>query len=265
LSSDKHEDVRLDRREGLLVVTLNRPDAYNAITPAMVAGFDAAMDQVDSDPTIRALAITGAGPAFCAGADLKGVGAKSEDPTLALKRLLERSAETFSRLEMLRVPTIAALNGITLAGGLEIMLCCDIVVAADNAKVGDGHARYAQLPGGGGTVRLPRRIGASRAKYLMFSGDVIGANQAMEWGLADFVVPAGELMQFVDDMARKFASKSSLVLERMKWLVQQAQEQPLEAGLRAEISMCAWHVSSHDRNEGLSAFAAKRTPQYLGR
>jgi enoyl-CoA hydratase len=259
-------DVIVEKRSNALWVTLDRPKDYNAITAAMLAGLDAAMDSIDADHSLRAMVITGAGRAFCAGADLKGFGRDGDgDPAQNVTRALESCGRVFSRLEALRVPTIAAVNGIALAGGLEMLLCCDLVVADEAIKLGDGHARYAQLPGGGGTVRLPRRIGAAKAKYLMFSAEAIPAAQALEWGLVDAIAPTGQLTAKVDAMLQQFQSKSSLVLERMKWLAQQAAEQPLEAGLKAEISMCAWHVSSHDRNEGLAAFAAKRVPEYVGR
>ena len=259
-------DAVVERRNDALYVTMNRPDQFNAITPAMLGVFESAMDQVDDDRSIRVLVLTGAGKAFCAGADLKGVEAFSDlDPALRVRRMLERSFRTFNRLEALRVPTIAAVNGMTLAGGLEILLCCDIVVADEGARLGDGHSKFAQLPGGGGTVRLAQKVGAGRAKYLMFSGDHIDARLAMEWGLVDFLAPAAGLHKMVDAMVLKFGQRSSLVLERMKFLTQSARDQSIDNGLRAELSMAEWHASSHDRNEGLAAFVGKRTPVYQGR
>ena len=163
-------DVLLTRHADVLRLTLNRPQAYNALTNDIVRGLDETLELIETDRSIRALVITGEGPAFCAGADLKDIaaGGGELDPALVFRRFLERTGAVFDRLARCRVPTVAALNGLTIAGGLELALCCDFIIADATAKVGDGHAKFAQLPGGGGSARLHRRIGASRAKYLLY-------------------------------------------------------------------------------------------------
>lgn len=262
------EEIIAQREGAAIWISLNRPEAYNSLTPAIVTGIDAALDQIDQDLSIHALVITGVGPAFCAGADLKAVLASSSrvaDPAVALKGFLEHAGRVFNRLERARVPTIAAVNGIALAGGVELALCCDMVIADEGAKLGEGHAKFAQLPGGGGSVRLPRRVGAARAKYLMFTGEMCSASRAAQWGLVDEVAPAGQLRELVAAYIEKVADKSPLGIARMKHLVQESMDQPLEVGLRAEILMSEVHAYSRDRDEGLSAFAEKRRPVYSGR
>lgn len=259
------DEVRIDRRGSSLWVVLSRPSAFNAITPRSIGELEIAVEQAEQDRSIRSLVITGCDRAFCAGADLKAVLAASSDQneTAATRAFLRQVGKVFSRLESLPVPTIAAVNGTTLAGGLELMLCCDIAIASVHATLGDGHANFGQIPGGGGTLRLPRRIGEARTKHLMFTGSIISAAQAYQWGLVDEVVdePLEARVQTLTDC---IASKSSLVLARMKRLVGDGTRSLPEEALKAELLMSDLHMTSNDRNEGLAAFAEKRVPQYLG-
>jgi enoyl-CoA hydratase/carnithine racemase len=257
----------VEQRDSALWLTLNRSDAYNALTPAMVRELDLACARAEQDGDLKAIVIAGAGPAFCAGADLKAVleGSKDGDQGRVLRRFLTEAGKVFSRLERLPVPTVAAIHGVTLAGGLELALCCDFILANAQAKFGEGHAKYAQLPGGGGSIRLPRRIGVSRAKYLMFTGTLVTAEQALSWGLVDQVVSEADLQDSVHALLDSLSDKSPIGLSRMKALLTQGGEQPLETALNAEIDMCELHSYSHDRNEGLAAFAAKRKPVYSGK
>lgn len=257
----------MEQRDSALWLTLNRPEAFNALTPTIVRELDRLCARAEQDDNIKAIVIAGAGAAFCAGADLKAVleDSKDGDQGRALRRFLIEAGKVFSRLERLPVPTVAAIHGVTLAGGLELALCCDFIFASTQAKFGEGHAKYAQLPGGGGSVRLPRRIGVSRAKYLMFTGTLLNAEQAQSWGLVDQVVSEGALQASVQTLLDSFSDKSAIGISRMKALVTQGIEQPLETALNAEIDMCELHSHSHDRNEGLAAFSAKRKPVYSGK
>lgn len=257
--------VSIEQRDAVLWVRFDRPQAFNALTPEMVELLDAALTAAEA-PSVRALAVTGSGAAFCAGADLKAVleASEGQDAGSALKRFLDRAGGVFSRLERLPKPTVAALNGVTMAGGLEVALCCDFIVADPCARLGEGHAKYAQLPGGGGSVRLPRRIGMARAKHLMFTGELLSAAQALQWQLVDLLSEPGQLHARAEALIARCTDKSALGLGRMKQLLQQGLEQPLEVALRAEIDMCELHAYSQDRNEGLAAFAQKRVPRYVG-
>jgi enoyl-CoA hydratase len=260
-------DVLLERDCDVLRLSLNRPNAFNSLTNDIALGLNEALELTETDRTIRALVITGKGAAFCAGADLKDISAGGDqlDPSLVFRRFLERMGNVFNRIERCRVPTIAAVNGLVVAGGLELALCCDFIIADETAKVGDGHAKFAQLPAGGGSIRLHRRVGAPRAKYLLFTAEYIEASKAFEWGLVDELAPKGNVLAAVDALVAKFIGNSSLVIERMKALVKESQEQTLEVSLRNELAMSEWHFSAVDRNEGLAAFVEKRRPAYLGR
>jgi enoyl-CoA hydratase len=266
MSAASTEDIIVARKGSSIWLTLNRPEAYNAIRPSMMDQLQASMDMVEGDRSIRALVITGSQDRFCAGADLKAVLASGspDDPDRAFATFLRQVMATYSRLERLGVPTIAAVNGLALAGGMELMLCCDLIVLGANAKLGDGHAKFAQLPAAGNSVRLPRRIGEARTKYLMFTGDLLDAEKALSWGLADEIAPAGRLHEAVEALLSRITDKSPLVLERMKSLLHDGREQPLEVALRSELKMVEWHAGSHDRNEGLAAFNERRKPVYKG-
>ena len=267
MTDESRDAVRMELRGTALWVCLNRPEAFNALTPASIQGLVAAMDRVDADGSIRSLVVTGIGKAFCAGADLKAVLATGtgSDATQVTSAFLRQVGDAFDRLESLPIPTIAAVNGVALAGGLELMLCCDIAFSSASAKLGDGHANFGQIPGGGGTLRLPRRVGAARAKYLMFSGQSISAAKAEHWGLVDEVCEPDALSSRVGEVAEQLRCKSSLVLARMKVLVNDAADRSGPAALEAELLMSDRHMTAHDRNEGLAAFTEKRNPVYIGR
>ena len=169
------------------------------------------------------------------------------------------------RIEGFPTPVIAAVNGLALAGGLELLLACDLVVAAESAKLGDAHANYGLTPGGGSSVRQHRKIGQIRAKQLIFTGDFLPARQLMEWGLINHVVPDDALGTAVDELVGTLAQRSPIGLRRMKRMIDDGLEQSLPAALRYELSLNAQHAASHDRMEGLAAFAEKRKPAFEGR
>ncbi|MFV0280125.1 MAG: enoyl-CoA hydratase/isomerase family protein [Rhodoblastus sp.] len=258
------EPIISEIRGHAMWITLNRPDALNSLTPAIVSGIDAALDKAQRSGS-RAVVLTGAGRAFCAGADLKFVRAEAGDDETALGRFLDAILVVMNRIETFPVPVIAALNGLTLAGGLELMLCCDLVIAARSARLGDAHANYGLLPGGGSSVRLPRKIGPTRAKYLLYTGEFVPADQLVAAGLVNEVVDDDELIAATEALAAKLASKSPLVLRRMKALVDDGLEQPAAIALRQELLASEVHAHSHDLKEGLAAFEEKRKPRFTGR
>ena len=170
-----------------------------------------------------------------------------------------------SRLDRFPKPVIASLNGITLAGGLELVLCCDLVIAAQSAKIGDAHANYGLLPGGGGSVRLPRVIGPTRAKYLLYTGEFVSAEDMREAGLVNQVVDDSHLDAATQKVADTIATKSPLGLQRMKALVDDGLEQPEDTALRLELLASEVHAFSADLQEGLEAFQGKRAPRFTGK
>ncbi len=259
-------DVAYEVRGAGAWIRIDRPDAMNALSPSVVAGFEEALDKADADDEVRAVVVTGTGRAFCAGADLKAIREMSaEEPAESTQAFLRRAGHVFDGLEGFPKPVIAAVNGLALAGGLELVLCCDLVVAAQSAQLGDAHANYGLLPGGGSSVRLPRKIGPTWAKYLLFTGESLPAADLVQLGLVNKVVPDDELIRSVEGLVDTLASKSPLGLRRMKRLVHDGLEQPQGTGLRLELLASEAHAHSDDMAEGLKAFNEKRPPRFTGR
>lgn len=255
--------VLTEARNGAIWMTLNRPEAMNSISPEVIQGLMQGLDLAEAAAEMRAVVLTGTGRAFCAGADLKFV--RSTGAGGGAGRFLEDFLVLLNRLEAFPKPIIAAVNGTALAGGLEMVLCCDLVVAARSAKFGDAHANYGLLPGGGGSVRLPRKIGPTRAKYLMYTGEFVSAERMESAGLVNEVADDAEFLQAVSRIVASIAAKSPLGLARMKALVNDGLQQPVEVALRQELLMTALHEHSHDMREGLVAFEEKRAPRFVGR
>ena len=259
------DTLLIERRGPVLWLTMNRPGAMNALSPAMISALDGAIGRAASDEQVHCVVIAGTGRAFCAGADLKAVRRETGGDEGALRRFLELAAGTMNRIERLPKPVIAAVNGFALAGGLEIVLACDLVIAAQSARFGDAHINFGLLPGGGSSVRLPRKLGPNRAKYLLFSGDTVPASEFVACGFVHQVVADGDLAAAVDGLATGIAAKSSLVLRRLKQLVDAGLEQSRETALQLELVASEAHAFSHDLKEGLAAFEERRSPQFLGR
>lgn len=261
------ETLIVDDRETSVWITLNRPEKMNSISPAMLDELEAVMAGLAGRQSLRALVFTGSGRGFCAGVDLKAAQARVQgaDGPAANAAFLERLRGVFMQVERFPRPVIAAVNGLALAGGLELVLCCDLVLAAESAKLGDAHANYGLVPGGGSSVRLPRKIGPNRAKYLIYSGDFLPAATLAEWGLVHRVVPDKDLAAATAELIERLAGRSPLGLARMKRMVDDGLEQSLEAALSYELALNALHARSEDRAEGLAAFNEKRQPRFTGR
>jgi enoyl-CoA hydratase/carnithine racemase len=246
---------------GIARITLNRPAQLNAISPELLEDLDRACALVEGDAGVRAVTLTAAGRTFCAGADLRAVRELSPDPVRwsAFMGLWHR---VFDRIEALSVPVIAGVHGLALAGGLELVLVADLVVADEAARLGDQHANFGLVAGGGGSQRLPRLIGARRAKELMLLGGWLGAGDALAWGLVNRVVPAGTVAAAVEEMAAALAAGSASANRTVKTLVNRALDCDLADGLELERRLVAEHMRSADVAEGLRAFAEKRKPVF---
>lgn len=246
---------------GIARIGLNRPAQLNAISPALLEDLDRACAAIERDPAVRAVTLTAAGRVFCAGADLKAVQELSPDAVrwAGFMRLWHR---VFNRIEALPVPVIAGVHGLALAGGLELVLVADLVVADEQARLGDQHANFGLVAGGGGSQRLPRLVGARRAKELMFLGGWLDAAQAQAWGLVNRVVPAGTVGASVESMAGELAAKSVSASRTVKALVNRAFDTDLTSGLEMELHLAAAHMRGPDAAEGLRAFIEKRTPVF---
>ena len=254
-----------EERGEALWLTLNRPDDMNAVTPDLVREVTTAMEAATGRGKHRAVVITGAGRAFCAGADLKFFREVIDRPeTGEARQFVEGFIEMTLAIERFPGPVIAAVNGLALAGGLEIVLSCDLVIAARSAKLGDAHANFGLVPGGGSSIRLPRKIGATAALYLLYTGAFVPAEELVACGLVNRVVPDDQLESEVGALVETLAAKSPLSLARMKTLVHDGLAQPLETALRLETSIFDIHSRSKDIQEGLTAFGEKRKPVYRG-
>lgn len=259
------EAVILTVEGSVALLTLNRPASLNAASRSLMHALEAALRQVAAAPGLRAVILTGAGRAFCAGGDLLEFERELAAGGDRLLDTLAYNQRVISMIEGLPVPVIGAANGVAVAGGLELLLCCDMVLASDRARFADGHARYAIVPAGGASVRLAERIGPARAAQLFFAAGTIDAAQAAAWGLVTEVVPAEALMDRARALAAEIAACSPEVLRRIKRLTAPETRSPgRQARLDAEIAAFRDHLAGKDLAEGLAAFREKRVPGYAG-
>ncbi len=257
-----YETLDYQVEDGVLTLTLNRPDRMNAFNGLMRRELIAAFDAADADDAVRVVIMTGAGRAFCAGADLKEVAGANHEP--GQPDLLDLVDHTFGLMRDGPKPVIAAVNGLAMAGGLEMVMACDLVFAAESAKLGDAHSNFGVFPGAGGAAILPRRIGLNRAKYLLFSGENVSAQDMMDWGLVNKVIADEDLRQAVQAFTDRLAEKSPAVLRRMKTVSNRSLDVDETAALSEEMLNLRAHMRSWDMHEGLSAFNEKRKPQFRG-
>jgi enoyl-CoA hydratase/carnithine racemase len=253
-------------RDRVAIVRLNRPEQLNPIDWDTVHELDARLDEVEADASVRCLLITGNGRAFSAGGDLKSYRKLQVDP-VSFPQFVSDLHRTFGRLRSLRVPVVALVNGVTAAGGLELILNCDFTLVAASARIGDGHLNFGQMGGGGVLTLLPRAIGRARAVELVLSGRFLSAPEAVEWGLASRCVPDGELLDAGLAFGREVAAKSPLAVANAKQVMNElwADNGSVDAGLRYEAERDAYYcLTSHDAPEGLAAFAEKRPPRFTG-
>lgn len=253
-----YENIILEKEDGIAVITFNRPEAMNALNNQTRAEFREAIADVAADEGVKVLILTGSGKAFVAGSDIKEFSKTTPYGAHNIVRLGEL-------VEKLEKPVIAAVNGFCLGGGCEIAMGCDIIIASDKAKFGQPEINLGIIPGGGGTQRLPRLVGAARAKELIFTGDIIRAEEADRIGLVNRVVPVDDLMTTAKEMAKKIATKSAAALKLAKTAINRGMQTDLESGLKYEYELYSLALTLDDKAEGVNAFLEKRAPQFVGR
>ena len=252
----------LERHARHAVITLNRPEQLNPLDWTTVRELADVIASLEGDPATRVVVLTGAGRAFSAGGDLKGYLELYKRPD-QFRQFLKDFHALCAAIEASGMIFVAALNGVTVAGGLELMLACDYVLADEAAEIGDGHLNYAQLPGAGGSQRLPRAVGALRAKRLILTGQLISAAEAMQIGLVSEVVPADALASRASALAAQLLALSPAALKGAKHLVNEGLKGDLDTGLAMEMSFVHKHATSEaDAMEGLLAFSERRSPRF---
>lgn len=253
-------NVKLDIGGGVAVLTLDRPDALNALSFDIIAAIGRALDDVESMAGIRALIVTGAGAkAFCAGADIKELRGRD---LMAQKRGAELGQRVFAKLDRLKVPSIAAINGYAFGGGLELAMACTFRVAVANAKLGLPEVKLGLIPGYGGTQRLPRLVGEARALEIVMTGRTIPAPEAERIGLVNRVVE-NDALAGARALADELAGYSLPVLGFAREAVGRALDLPLSEGLRVEADLSTLAYRTADAEEGMAAFAEKRKPRFV--
>jgi enoyl-CoA hydratase/carnithine racemase len=263
--SDQFETLLVTRHEGVVTVTMNRPERKNAANGTMWRELFNIFDDVAADRDTRVMVLTGAGDAFCSGADLgdpSDVAGRPGDPYLVQMRAL---GDVALRLHRIPKPTIAKVGGVAAGAGMSMALGCDLVVASDAARFSQIFARRGLTVDFGASWLLPRLIGLHRAKELAFFADILDAEAAAAFGIVNRVVPAGELDQVVDEWAHRLAAGPPLALSMTKTLLNNSFNVSLDQALEEEARAQAVNFASADTNEALRAFIEKREPHFTGR
>lgn len=245
-----------------LIATLSRPEAMNALNAELIADLEALVQHLMGDSSVRAVILTGQGEkAFVAGADIKQF--ELMTPTEA-EAFAERGQSLFAKFAQLPQPVVAAVNGFALGGGLELALACDFIIASDNAKFSLPECTLGLIPGFGGTVRLPRRVGTAKALEMALTGSMVAADEALRVGLVNKVVSQSDLMKTALEQAALIGSRAPKAIEYIKKSIHSGQERSLEEADRIEAKLFGRVFATEDRTEGVRAFVEKRKPQFKG-
>lgn len=255
------QDIRVsDVDNGVLTITLNRPEAFNALRTQLLQEMSDVLDQASSNNEVKAVIVTGGSKVFAAGADIKEMAA------LDLVGVMDDARPTYwKRIAAFPKPLIAAVNGYCLGGGCELMMHCDIVIAGNNAQFGQPEINLGIIPGAGGTQRLIRAVGKSMAMQMVLSGAFISATQARDYNLISEVVIPERSEERARQIAETIATKPPIAVRLAKEALLKAYETTLESGLNIERKAFTMLAATEDRNEGIAAFSEKRKPNFKGK
>ncbi len=258
----EYTNIKLEKENRVATIRLNRPDALNALSPEVLAELSFGMAEAGNDESIKALVVRGEGRAFCAGADLTYFQSTFEDPAL-LPEYVAQINDTLRQIEGLPIPVIAVVHGFALAGGLELMMACDMALVADDARIGDQHVNFGLMPGGGSTQRLPRRVGLQRAMELLTTGRWLSGAEAVDWGLALRSVPAEGLDEELEKLLETLRTKSRAGLALIKSVTLRGMGLSIEDGSALEShAFVQYMTTSPHPAQGIQAFIEKRQPEF---
>ncbi|KJS80951.1 MAG: crotonase [Peptococcaceae bacterium BICA1-8] len=261
MSEDRN--VLFEKIEGIGFITINRPKALNALNVDVFNELSPLLDDISKDSSVRVVIITGSGEkAFIAGADITYMLPMSSPQGKAWGEI---GQGVFKKIENLPQPVIAAINGFALGGGCELAMSCDIRIASQKAKFGQPEVGLGIIPGFAGTQRLPRLVGKGKAKELLFTGDMINADEAFRIGLVNKVVPPEELMDAAQEMAKKIMKHGPYAVQLCKEAVNVGMEVDLETGSKYEGTLFGITCATEDKQEGMTAFVEKRKPNFTGK
>ncbi len=261
----RYETIKVELADAIATLTLNRPDAFNALNLALGRELFSAVVELDEDPAVRCIVITGAGRAFCGGGDVKAFVEGLPRIGVLIKELTTYIHGAVSRLVRTPKPVLTAVNGVAAGGGLSLAISGDLVLAAESARFTMAYSRIAATPDGSSSYWLPRLIGLRRAMELFYTNRVLTAREAMEWGLVTRVVPDAELAEAAGKLAGELAQGPTLALGRGKLLFHSATTESLETQMELESQAIAQSGHTEDFAEGVRAFAAKRAPAFKGK
>ena len=256
------QTVRFEKKDNIALVTIDRPEALNALNSTVIAELEQVVTELENDSTVRAMILTGEGRSFVAGADI------GEQYPLDLdggRRWGQRGSALFRRMERLEFPTIAAVNGFALGGGCELAMSCDIILASEKAKFGQPEVGLGITPGFSGTQRLPRRVGVAKAKELIFSGRMVKADEAERIGLVNTVYAPEALLDGAMEMARSFAKNAPIAVKYAKACIDRGMQTDIDSGIACENELFAMCFATADQKEGMGAFLEKRTAEFQNR
>jgi enoyl-CoA hydratase len=258
----EYKNIIFEKRNNICILTINRPQALNALNSMVIAELNSAVDEITNDKDINLTIITGSGKSFVAGADIAEM--RNQTPAEAAK-FSELGAKVFRKIELMDKPVIAAVNGFALGGGCELAMACDIRIASEKAKFGQPETGLGITPGFSGTQRLSRLVGIGKAKELIFTCSIIDAAEAEKIGLVNKVVKPEELMDKVFELAKVILSKGQLSVRYSKAAINRGIETDIETGIDIEKNLFSLCFATEDQKEGMDSFIEKRTANFLNK